>query len=396
MSQKILKNLLRNFLINRIYSRFFFPFSLIFPIFWTLGISGALEIIAPKTAFAISSMSANNPNLIPSSFKNLPAWNQDHQRDSFLAFKNSCIALIHKSSFKSLCEKANSMPNSISDKEASVFFETYFRPYQVIDPANHKSPEGLFTGYYEPSYPASLTPTSEFNIPIYAKPYHYAEAQRDHSLPNRAQIAHGLIPPNFAPTLGFVRSRVDRFFLQIQGSGILVLPTGQELLVGYAAENGYPYEPIGRDLVQMGEISKKNISMQSIRAWLDAHPSRVDEILNKDPSFVFFRTLNLDEPLGAEGVELTPNSSVAVDTGFTSLGTPVYINTFYPKFSPHHEVVPGKPLQHLFIAQDVGGAIKNPVRADLFLGTGQKAEWLAGHMQSPGEMWVLLPKDSTN
>jgi membrane-bound lytic murein transglycosylase A len=346
-------------------------------------------IIFTEKAFPTSTTS---PNLMPSSFNNLPAWKQDHQKESFLAFKNSCIALIHKSTFKPICEKANAMPNTISDREAALFFETYFQPYQVMDPLNHNSPEGLFTGYYEPSYPASQTPTAEFNIPIYGKPYHYAEAQKDHSLPSREQIAHGLVPTNFAPTLGFVHSRVDRFFLQIQGSGILVLPTGKQLLVGYAGENGYPYEPIGRDLVQMGAISKKNISMQSIRAWLDDHPAQVDNILNKDPSFVFFRPLDLDEPLGAEGVPLTPNSSAAVDTSFTSLGTPVYINTFYPKFSANHEVVPGKPLRHLFIAQDVGGAIKNPVRADLFLGTGQKAEWLAGHMQSPGEMWVLLPK----
>ena len=341
-------------------------------------------------AFGTAQALSGNTTLIPTSYKNLPGWSQDHQKDALLAFKNSCIALQHKSSFKFICEKAKALPSTISNKDAAHFFETYFKPYQVVDAGNNYSSEGLFTGYYEPSYPASLTPTPEFNTPIYGKPYHYAEAQKNHSLPTREQIAHGSAT-NFAPTIAYVRSRVDRFFLQIQGSGVLNLP-GNSLLIGYAGENGYPYEPIGKDLVEMGAIPKKNISMQSIQQWLYTNPSQVDRILNLDASFVFFRPLNLPEPLGAEGVELTPESSVAVDTAFTSLGTPVFISTFYPALSSTHEIIPGKPLKHLFIAQDVGGAIKNPIRADIFFGTGEHAEWLAGHMQSPGKMWVLLPK----
>jgi membrane-bound lytic murein transglycosylase A len=343
--------------------------------------------------FAAAYGNASSELLQRSSYDQLPGWKNDTHQDSFAAFKNSCIALIHTHTFKPLCEKAYSLPTPISNSAATHFFETYFTPYQVNDPST-QSTQGLFTGYYAPSYSASRVPTTEFNTPIYGKPYHYATAIKNHSLPSRAEIAHHQVK-DFAPILAYVRSRIDRFFLQIQGSGILSFPDGTSLLLGYAGENGYPYEPIGKDLIQMGEIPKKNISMQSIQGWLYAHPARVDEILNLDPSFVFFRALNFNEPIGAEGVPLTPRSSIAVDTAFTKLGTPVYISTYYPKIS-HETIVSGEPLRHLFIAQDVGGAIKNPIRADIFFGTGNHAEWLAGHMQSPGKMWVLLPKDQKN
>ncbi len=335
------------------------------------------------------SMPFTYSNLLPDSYQNLPGWTQDEHRATLIAFQNSCVALIHTHRYQSLCEKAQSLPSSLSNAEVTRFFETYFAVYQVIDSAN-PSGQGLFTGYYEPSYPARLTPSPEFNTPIYGKPYHYDQALKSHRLPSREQIAHGKVS-HFAPIIAFVRNRIDRFFLQIQGSGILILPNGQNLLIGYAGENGYPYEAIGKDLVQRGEIPKQNISMQSIQSWLYNHPAQVDEILNLDPSFVFFRTLHMPEPLGAEGVPLSPHNSVAVDPAFTPLGTPVYLSTYYPKLSPHG-IVPGEALRHLFIAQDVGGAIKNPLRADIFFGSGSQAEWMAGHMQSPGKMWVLLPR----
>jgi membrane-bound lytic murein transglycosylase A len=330
--------------------------------------------------------------LIPARFSDLPGWKTDDHRGSLLAFKNSCIALIHKPEYRSVCQQANQYPLSVSNSTATLFFEEHFKPYEMLDPDTH-SPKGLFTGYYEPSYPASFTPTDTFNVPIYGKPYHYREAMNGQGLPPRESIAHGKAG-DFAPILAYVKSRVDRFFLQIQGSGMLVFPDGETMLLGYAGENGHPYEPIGRDLIAMGEIPKKNISMQSIQSWLYNHPARVDEILNLDPSFVFFRKVDRSEPLGAEGVELTPFNSIAVDTQFTSLGTPVFISTYYPKLI-HHQITPGKPLQHLFIAQDVGGAIKNPVRADIFFGPGTESEWMAGHMQSIGKMWILkLRKDN--
>ena len=349
-----------------------------------------LWALMSTTLLSFNVYASSNSTLLATSYKDLPAWETDTHQGSFFAFKQSCIALIHTHSFKSICDQANALPESLNNQEATRFFEANFSPYEIVDPISHTD-QGLFTGYYEPSYPASFTMTSEFSTPIYGKPYDYKNALKNHSLPTREEIAHGK-SQNFAPVIAYVRNRVDRFFLQIQGSGILVFPDGKEILMGYAGENGYPYEPIGKDLVAMGEIPKKNISMQTIQEWLYEHPSRVDEVLNLDPSFVFFRPLDLNEPLGAEGVELTPNNSIAVDTSFTPLGTPVYIDTYYPELS-QNTVVTGKPLRHLFIAQDVGGAIKNPIRADVFFGTGYQAEWMAGHMQSPGKMWVLLPKN---
>jgi membrane-bound lytic murein transglycosylase A len=181
---------------------------------------------------------------------------------------------------------------------------------------------------------------------------------------------------------------VDAFILQVQGSGRVRLADGRVVRVSYAGQNGRPYVPIGRVLADRGEMKLDQVSMQSIRAWLAAHPAEAASVMNQNPSYVFFREIidvsPQDGPPGSLGAPLTPGRSVAVDRNFIPLGAPVWVATTDP--------VTGSPLQRLMMAQDIGGAIKGPVRADLFWGWGQGAEDRAGKMRQPGTEFVLLPR----
>jgi len=184
----------------------------------------------------------------------------------------------------------------------------------------------------------------------------------------------------------YVDDAVEAFFLQIQGSGRVRLESGEELRIGYADQNGHPYQSIGRYLVEQGELKLGEASLQGIQAWARANPGRVVELLNQNPSYVFFRELPPADtgPIGSLGVPLTAERSLAVDPRFVPLGAPVYLATT----RPNSEL----PLERLMIAQDTGGAIRGPVRADFFWGTGEDAGLLAGRMRQQGRMWVLLPR----
>jgi membrane-bound lytic murein transglycosylase A len=180
----------------------------------------------------------------------------------------------------------------------------------------------------------------------------------------------------------WVDDPIDAFFLAIQGSGRVRLPNGRFVRVGYDGANGRAYVAIGRVLAEMDEIEKP-VTMQKIRAWLATHPGRAQEIMNKNPSYVFFRRITGDGPIGAEGVALTPRRSVAVDPAFVTLGVPLWLDASDGN---------GASVERLMIAQDTGGAIKGPVRGDFFWGAGQDAEAEAGAMQSKGRYYILLPK----
>jgi membrane-bound lytic murein transglycosylase A len=184
---------------------------------------------------------------------------------------------------------------------------------------------------------------------------------------------------------------VAAFFLEIQGSGQLVLPDGHRARVGYAGQNGRTYRAIGKDLVEAGAIPKEGVSLQAIRDWLRANPDAAAEMMSRNPSYVFFRELRGvaegDGPLGAQGVPLTPGRSLAVDRRFLPLGVPLWLETVVPVMDG-----PDAEFRHLVIAQDTGGAIKGPVRGDLFWGAGPEAEHGAGHMQSRGGYFALLPR----
>jgi membrane-bound lytic murein transglycosylase A len=205
---------------------------------------------------------------------------------------------------------------------------------------------------------------------------------------SRAEIESGVAPVN-GKELVWVDDAVEAFFLQIQGSGRVRLGNGEVLRLGYADQNGHPYQSIGRTLIERGELQPGEASMQAIQAWAAANPQRLPELLNQNPSYVFFRELQLPDPavgpIGALGVPLTPQRSIAVDPRYVPLGAPAFLATTWPASD--------LPLYRLMIAQDTGGAIRGPVRADFFWGFGAEAGALAGRMRQQGRMWVLLPKE---
>ncbi|MDO8954745.1 MAG: MltA domain-containing protein [Gammaproteobacteria bacterium] len=354
--------------------------------------------------------------LTQASFSNLPGWSQDTQQKAIPGLQLSCqrIAAVFpnlnkrndiraSSAWINACLAVENAPDDITAAQARTLIEDNFTPYLVT---SEGVPDGLFTGYYEPTIKGSLKKTAYYGVPIYARPRnlvkvrlaklggqlsymlrlkkgHYAEP------PTREEIAKGRLLRH-TRVIAWIHSNVDRFFLQIQGSGRVVLPNGTSLLVGYDSQNGHPYFPIGKYLADTNAIPRQSLSMQSIQAYLQAHPTQASKIMNLDPSFVFFRVLTTNQPIGAQGVELTPKRSMAVDPSFIPYGMPIWLSTFYPEQTPNG-IVSGAPLQRLMIAQDTGGAIRGPVRADIFFGSGSAAEWNAGHMQSKGTYWLLLP-----
>jgi membrane-bound lytic murein transglycosylase A len=189
----------------------------------------------------------------------------------------------------------------------------------------------------------------------------------------------------------WVDDPVGLFFLQVQGSGRVQLPDGSVVRVGYADQNGHPYQSIGAQLVARGALAREEVNLDSIRVWLAAHPDEAEDVLNSNPSFVFFALreppaeTSVDGPLGSLNVALTPQRSAAVDPSFIALGSPLWLDTTLPGAEP-------RPYRRLLFAQDTGGAIKGPVRADVFFGHGPAAERLAGHMKQPGRLYVLLPQ----
>ena len=340
--------------------------------------------------------------LAPALFADLPGWAEDDLSAALSAFLRSCRRMKSPA-----CEAATRLPARIPAGGARAFFEASFQPFAVSAGNN---PEGLFTGYYEPLLQGSRKRTDRFRVPLYIRPpdlvmvdlgdfreelkgQRIAGRVEEGALvpyPDRKAIAEGALSGRDLE-LVWVDDPVDAFFLQIQGSGRVRLDDGSEMRVGYAAQNGHPYFAIGKDLVERGAMSREEVSMQSIRRWLEQNPDLADDVMARNASYVFFEELKGEGPLGAQGVPLTPGRSLAVDLKHWSLGVPVWLDTRAP--SPR-ETEPDRPLRRLMIAQDTGGAIRGVVRGDVFWGHGEQAAAIAGRMKHPGRMWVLLPRTS--
>ncbi|MFW5834125.1 MAG: murein transglycosylase A, partial [Pseudomonadota bacterium] len=245
------------------------------------------------------------------------------------------------------------------------------------------------TGYYEPLLRGARWPSERFRYPLHRAPGNLA-GRRGHPLLARAAIDRGALARE-ALELVWVDDPIAKFFLQIQGSGQVELGGGERIRVGYAGQNGHPYRAIGRDLIEAGHIPPELMSMQAIDGWLRAaSPTEAFGLMHRNPSYVFFRELgpviDTPGPIGAMGVPVTPGRSLAVDRDHTPLGSLVWVETTAP--TPAGE----QPLRRLMVAQDVGGAIRGPVRGDVFWGAGPEAEYAAGHMKQPGRLWQLVPR----
>jgi membrane-bound lytic murein transglycosylase A len=308
--------------------------------------------------------------------------------------------------WRDACVAAARVPSGDRDA-ARGFFESAFTP---VAASNHGLETGLFTGYYEPTLHGSRKRSGRYTVPLYRRPPELVmvdlglfreewKGRRiggkvvDRSLlpyPDRAAIQTGALAGR-GLELAWVDDPIDAFFLEIQGSGRIELAEGGVLRVGYAAQNGQPYFAIGRALVERGALKKEEVSLQSIRAWLLAHPLEAPQVLARNRSYVFFEEQKGEGPLGAEGVVLTPGRSLAVDLKYLQLGVPVWLDGRAPAVA---ENGPDRPLRRLLVAQDTGGAITGPVRGDVFWGHGEAAAAVAGRMKHPGRVWLLLPRSA--
>jgi membrane-bound lytic murein transglycosylase A len=360
-------------------------------------------------------------DLQPIGFSQLPGWSAAPPSAALAAFVVSCQRIQifppdqtlggsglaaqlggRAGAWGPVCAAGRSVPPA-DDGAARAFFQSQFQPYLITQSGQSTA---KVTGYYEPEVAGSASREGDFQTPLLGLPpdlVTFDLGAFDPSMAGKTVVGrltgHAIVPyydrfqiDNGALdadslAVGWVADPVDAFFLQIEGSGRIDLPDGSVMRVTYAGKNGRPYVPIGRVMVDQKLLAANDVTEQSIRAWLDAHPDRARSIMERNPSYVFFRTApdlsSAAGPPGALGVSLTPGRSIAVDKSFLPLGAPVWLDTTDP--------LTHAPLQRLTVAQDLGAAIKGPLRADLFFGSGQAASAGAGAMNAPGRMYLLLP-----
>lgn len=364
------------------------------------------------------------PHFTAVSWSSLPAWQSDNYQALWQAFLRNCQAILERGlgvpgsgspvvaarPWLDVCHAAFDparAPDPQRPQSIQAFFEQYLQPWQVMD--GKQPAENIVTGYYEPLVRASRRRHGKFQWPLYAVPDDMLVIDLGSLYPELAgKRVRGkldgrrVIPYDTRAELEqngekleaivWVDDPIDAFFLQVQGSGRAILQDGKEagrvIRLAYADQNGHPYASIGRWLIEQGELTLAEASMQGIREWARRNPHRVSELLNVNPSVVFFREepveLAGEGPRGAFAVPLTAQHSIAVDPAYVPLGSPVLLATTYPGTQ--------QPLRRVVFAQDTGSAIKGAGRADFYWGFGEDAGALAGRMKQPGRMWVLWPK----
>ena len=330
--------------------------------------------------------------LYPAKFNDLNGWNQDAHAEAFSVFVDSCHASMDRGekawrsrqegpigvreNWEKVCAEADALGQPTND-QARLFFETHFAPYKVT---TESKPQGLITGYYEPVLRGSRTRHKPYLTPVYGVPHDLYKPYY-----SREEIVGGAIRGK-APVLLYVDDPVMLFFLHIQGSGQVKLDNGQMVGLQYAAQNGHEFVPIGRILKDRGEL--QTLSMQSIHDWLIDHPSQMNEVMNQNPSYIFFKLSPGNEAAkGALGLPLTKLRSLAIDDDRAAYGVPTYIDTTQSEYPTGSQV----KLQRLFVSQDTGGALHDPHRGDIFYGRGEREEWQAGHQKSQANVFWLLP-----
>jgi peptidoglycan lytic transglycosylase A len=333
------------------------------------------------------------------SFAALPGWQGLALEPSLRAFLAGCTRAAGP--LINACAKAASVAAG-DEAAARQFFETTFTAYALL--SSETGDSGTVTGYYEPIIRGSRIPSALNRFPIYGVPDDLVVVDLSAVVPEtrnvrlRGRLDGRRVVPYYsraeidtrpealrAPIIGWTADPVELFFMQIQGSGQLELENGERVRLAFADQNGHPYRSVGRYLVERGELTLDQASMQGIKAWGAANPQKLQDALAANPSYVFFReSADPGGPIGALGVPLVPEYSIAVDRRFTPLGAPVFLATTYP--------LSDEPLVRVVAAHDTGGAIRGVVRADFFWGTGEQAGSVAGRMRQPSRMWLLWPR----
>ncbi|MBL8643122.1 MAG: murein transglycosylase A [Rhodospirillaceae bacterium] len=352
-------------------------------------------------------------------FASLPGWTEDSMADALPALRNSCEAVARDApetmhtagmlSFTSadLASACTAVMNAgTGATSVRLAVEQTFQPYAVSFSGN---PVGTFTGYYEATLRGSLTREGAYQFPLYGLPQNLITVALKDFIPadrldgtqvpptvvgrvvdqklkpyfTRAEIDAGNAIAEDGTVVAWVDSAVDAHVLHIQGSGQVMLPDGTVMRVGYAGNNGHSFKGLGRILINEKVLPEGGASMIAVRDWLKQNPDRAAELMNQNARYIFFRKIEGDGPIGAQGVALTPGRSLAVDPRYVALGLPLWLDTVDPD---------NAPLQKLVVAQDVGAAITGAVRGDYFWGAGEGAFAKAARMKSQGRYYVLLPR----
>lgn len=324
-------------------------------------------------AVAISALTAGagmaELNYTPLSYDDLSGWEEDDHETALTVFLRTCVDM-NRPEWQTICDIAQTQP------VAKDFFETLFQPVLIED-----GDPMLFTGYFEPEIAGALEQSETYPYPIYRAPPELRPGRTYHT---RREIEEDKILADRGLEIAWLADPVDLFFMQVQGSGRIVLPDGSRLRVGFGGKNGHNYSSVGKILIRRGILSANDVSADDIRAWVRRNPVDGQELLWQNNSYVFFRELNdvpSDAgPLGAMDRSVTPMRTLAVDPSITILGAPVWI-----------EKAGADPLNRLMVAQDTGSAIKGAQRADIFYGTGTDAGFRAGSIKDGGRMVVLMP-----
>jgi len=346
--------------------------------------------------------------LKPAQWDDVDGLQLDNLTLAWPAWMQGCSTLVNKPSWKKACTAASQLNEQAAKKPTNEAIQAYFKEYFSVYKTTNVdgSDSGMITGYYEPLLKGSRSKSAQYPNPLYAAPNDMITVELDSVFPElkfkrvRGRLVGNKLVPYYSraeietdasPLKGrefiYIDDIIDVFFLQIQGSGLVQLDSGEQVHVGYADQNGHQYNSIGRLLVERGEMTLAQASMQGIKNWARNNLTKLRELLNSNPSYVFFRELpaGLPGPLGALGVPILAERTVAVDPKFIPLGAPVFLATTEPNST--------KPLKRMMMAQDTGGAIKGGVRADFFWGAGPDAGAKAGAMKQTGKIWVFLPKE---
>ncbi len=342
------------------------------------------------------------PSMQAAQWDDLTGWETDDPAPALAALVDSCRVLAKQVLWQPVCAAAGKVGTQTPDA-LRAWFTTQFQPWMMVNADG--SLTGMITGYYEPVLQGSRKPSRQNPYPVYGPPDDLITVDLSELYPElknlrlRGRLEGKKIVPYYAradwdqqkskhsqKVVAWVSNAIDLFFMQVQGSGQVALSDGSRIRLGYADQNGHPYRSIGRWLIDQGEITIEQASMQGIKEWARLNPQRLNELLNQNPSMVFFRELPLTGkgPLGAMGIPLTPERSLAVDPRYIPLGAPVWLVTTRPNSD--------QSLARLMLAQDTGGAIRGAVRGDYYWGSGTDAGNVAGKMRQTGRLWVLMPK----
>jgi len=378
-----------------------------------------LLMLAATAAFAQPPLKLADSALEPLAWSDLDGWAADDHAAALATFRASCAPLLRRparappdarpigAALVPVCRRAAALRN-VDAVTARAFFEGNFRPLRIVKLGDS---QGFLTGYYEPIVEGSRFPTGVFTVPMYRRPADLVAATErpGQAFPNKGVVGRrapdGTIAPYFDRgeieegaldgrhlEICWLKDPIAAFSIHIQGSARVRLEDGLILRINYAAHNGFPYTPVGRILIERNLVPREEMSLERIRQWMLEHRDETKELRRKNQSFVFFRVSGLGdegEPVGGEGIRLTPGRSIAVDRPLHAYGTPFFIEADLPIES----AAPKTPFRRLMIGQDTGSAIVGPARADIYFGAGDEAGRVAGRVRHPGRFAMLVPRE---